>query len=104
MKYNKLVRDKIPTIIINTGKDVSYTYTKDDEDYRTRLCLKMIEEAIEFKDNPSEEEFVDMMEVLDAIKEHHGFFDANLQETKEAKHKEKGGFKERIILKEVTDE
>ena len=59
---------------------------------------------MEFMNNPSEEEFVDLLEIMDAIKRHNNFFTANLEETREAKRKEKGGFEDGWILIEVEED
>ena len=96
-KYDKLVRDKIPQILEDKGMSV-FVRRAEEKEYEQYLYTKMIEETLEFMNNPSEEEFVDMMEVMDAIKKQHEFFSANLEETREDKLREKGGFNEGWIL------
>jgi len=104
MKYDKLIRDNIPTIIESNGAIAKVKYAKDDSEYENYLYLKLIEEVFEFKANPSLEEYADITEVLDAIAIHFNFSYDAFEKIKDNKYEEKGGFKDRIILKEVTDE
>lgn len=99
MKYDKLVRDKIPEYIRKKGgKPV--THVADDAEYWQKLKGKLLEEAGEFQKSESIEEFADLLEVVDAIADHKGFDGNEVKKVREEKVKEKGGFKERIILDE----
>ena len=68
MEYNKLVRDNIPKLITERGKKCTY-HIADDREYNLKLREKLVEEAQEFLENPSEEEYADILEVLDAIRD-----------------------------------
>ena len=62
MKYNKLVRDKIPEILDKKG--VSYEKRiASDEEYKIELVKKLEEEVAEFKEALSSDELADVMEV-----------------------------------------
>lgn len=99
MKYNKLVRDKIPEIISRKcGHAIAHTATR--KEYWTKLKDKLREEVEEFNAKPSLEELADILEVVDAIIEFKNFSRAELKKTKRDKKRERGGFKERIILEE----
>jgi len=102
MRYNKLVRDKIPNIIIQDGKQVKVHVAKDEE-YLSHLYLKLMEELMEFKDDPCEEEFIDILEVLEAIKEYHKLDISDLEKMRLKKRKTKGGFSEGWILDGIFD-
>ena len=65
----KLVRDKIPELIVENNQIPEYYIASDDE-YETRLFDKMTEELNEFIENPSMEEAADMYEVWLTILEH----------------------------------
>ena len=58
MRINKLVRDKIPEIIEESGKK-AVIYIADDKEYLEKLYDKLIEEIEEFKKKleESEEDF-----------------------------------------------
>lgn len=66
LKYDKLVRDKIPDIIRSRG-ETAITHIASDEEYKKRLIEKLQEEVDEFKKDNNEEELADIMEVIYAI-------------------------------------
>lgn len=99
MKYNKLVRDKIPEYIKNRG-GVPVTHIATDEEYWTKLKEKLIEESNEFLTSETPGELADIYEVLEAILDYKGFDKEEVTKLKMAKHEERGGFKDKIILDE----
>lgn len=101
-KYRKLVRDKIPKIIENTGK-TCVTEVLADEEYLQMLDMKLEEELQEYYQDKSLEELADLMEVIFAVAEARGYSIAELEQERKKKVYERGGFKQKILLKEVTD-
>jgi len=103
VKYNKIVRDKIPDIIVSTKKtcDVSYVSDKDAIEF---LARKILEEGKEFCDNPSKEELADLYEVLDAIAEKKKWKKSDIDKVRADKAKKNGLFKNNIILKIIHDD
>lgn len=99
MKYNKLVRDKIPEIIRKKG-DVAITHIADDAEYAQKLKEKLLEEVREFQDAETVDELADILEVLDAIIDFKKFDRGEVQRVKAKKAEERGAFKERIVLDE----
>ena len=100
MRYNKLVRDKIPNIIKKDGK-IPVTHIASDEEFKTKLYEKLKEETDEFLKNPSNEELADILEVIDSICKQNKIEKDELETVKKQKSKERGGFKDKIILDEV---
>lgn len=100
MKYNKLVRDKIPEIIKEKGK-IPITHIANDSEYSKKLKSKLKEEIEEFIETPSEEELADILEVIDAIIENESYDKTKLEKLKKDKVEERGKFKDKIILDEV---
>lgn len=93
----KLVRDRIPEIIVSKGEAVS-TYIASEEEYVAKLREKLVEEAQEFLVDPSLEELADVLEVTEAIKRAFGFDEQALEKVRLTKRKERGGFEKKIIL------
>ena len=98
----KLVRDNIPKIIEDSGKSCKYHFADYDE-YKARLYEKMREELDEFINTPCYEEAADMWEVFFSICELHEIKMPRLKLAVENKRKERGGFKDRIILESVNE-
>jgi predicted house-cleaning noncanonical NTP pyrophosphatase (MazG superfamily) len=101
IKYNKLVRDKIPDILKSKGKE-PLTHIAGDEEYYEKLLEKLSEEVGEFLKENTLEELADILEVIYAIKDYK-FNDKNLEKMRKEKQYKRGGFKERIILDEVKE-
>jgi predicted house-cleaning noncanonical NTP pyrophosphatase (MazG superfamily) len=99
MKYNKLVRDKIPEIIKNKG-GIPVTRIADEEEYWQKLKEKLHEEVAEFDKDESVEELADILEVISAIAEHKQIELSKIEEIGQKKAEERGRFRGRIILEE----
>jgi predicted house-cleaning noncanonical NTP pyrophosphatase (MazG superfamily) len=94
--YEKLVRDGIPGIL--DGKGVPYEKrVASDEEYKTELIKKLLEEAQEFAEAGSPEELADVLEVVGALRKLAEY--ENVEEVRKMKLEERGGFEGRIILK-----
>jgi predicted house-cleaning noncanonical NTP pyrophosphatase (MazG superfamily) len=100
MKYDKLVRDRIPEIIARRGAK-AITRVADDAEYWLKLRTKLQEEVGEFLEAENMEELADILEVIHAICRHKGFDKAALRELRRKKAEERGGFDAKIILEEA---
>lgn len=96
--YNKLVRDKIPEIINVDGRECDIKIVSGDEKYKF-LEAKLQEEVNEFLEDKNLEELADVMEVLFGLAESLGYSEEDLLKARDKKFKERGGFKEGIVLK-----
>jgi len=92
----KLVRDLIPDIMRDQNKYGSF-YTAEMVEFSERLCDKLFEEAQEFKESQSLEELADLLEVIYTLAELKGHTRVTLEEIREKKIKERGGFSLRLI-------
>lgn len=100
IKYNKLVRDKIPEIIQQKGGKCTIRIAGEEE-YWEKLKWKLREEMDEFLDAQNEEELADLLEVIDAVIDHKKLSKKKMRLAKNKKAKERGRFKKRIILEEA---
>lgn len=100
--YNKLVRDKIPEVIVASGAKTKTRILEDDCEYAKALDAKMSEEYQEFLARPSLEELADMQEVLLARADTLGGR-KQLEEVRRAKLEARGAFAARIFLESVDE-
>ncbi len=63
IRYDKLVRDKIPEYLKTIGCQVTF-HIVDESELEQRLKNKVWEEFAEFCEKPSEEELADLEEIL----------------------------------------
>lgn len=102
MKYNKLVRDRIPEIIEKSGKK-AITRTLDDEEYKVFLEKKLDEEVAEYHESKDFKELADIIEVIYAICDANGYSIVRLNTERAFKKAERGGFTKKILLLEVEE-
>jgi len=99
-KYNKLVRDRIPDIIMKSGKRVTIEIL-DDKDYKKYLDEKLKEELNEYYSTDNAEELADLVEIIYAILKYKNIDISEFEKIRIKKALERGGFDKRILLKEV---
>ncbi|MBB6481864.1 nucleoside triphosphate pyrophosphohydrolase [Spirochaeta isovalerica] len=102
IKYDKLIRDKIPAIIKNSGKDC-VTRVLSDMEYKEFLYRKLQEEVDEFLADDNISELADITEVILAILELKKSSPQEMETIRLKKLKERGGFKKKLLLKEVIN-
>lgn len=100
----KLVRDKIPEIIKDSGR-LPVTHIAAGQEYKQALMQKLVEEVQEVgKANTREElieEIADVLEVLATIMQLEKLNGAEVTAAQKKKREERGGFSGRIILDET---
>jgi predicted house-cleaning noncanonical NTP pyrophosphatase (MazG superfamily) len=96
MSQSKLVRDKIPQIIRDTGAE-PVIRVADAEEYRGLLRAKLVEEVEEFLASDDPNELADVLEVLLALAHDLGVDRHRLETLRNAKALQRGGFADRIV-------
>jgi len=99
MKYNKLVRDKIPEIIKEKGIN-PITHIADEQEFWEKLKQKLQEEVDEFLEEENPEELADILEVINAICNFKDINRENLENIRKNKSEQRGSFNNKIILEE----
>ena len=103
IRYHKLVRDRIPEIIEESGKTCVWSVLSE-EDYLRLLDEKLNEELAEYQESKSMEELADLMEVIRAVAAARGSDIAEVERIRKEKAEKRGGFEKRILLESVTEE
>ena len=103
IKYDKLVRDRIPEIIELSGKTCVTEILSDDE-YLRMIDTKLDEELAEYHKDQNIEELADLMEVIYAAAIARGYTIEQLEEVRAEKAKKQGAFQKKILLVEVTED
>lgn len=93
----KLVRDRVPEFIEADGLDCSW-HRVDGQQLRDELAKKLVEEAKEFRDDPSLAELADVLQVIDDISVVYRLSMGDVKMYKRTKRKRRGGFQEGVIL------
>jgi predicted house-cleaning noncanonical NTP pyrophosphatase (MazG superfamily) len=99
--YKKLVRDKIPEIIKNSGGEADIEVIGDDQGYLQALLAKLGEEVEEVRRAEADhllEELGDVETVVEAILKVKGWKAEDLRTQKDRKDEERGKFEKRIFL------
>lgn len=100
MKYNKLIRDRIPEIIAKNGQTARVRVLTDEE-YLAKLDEKLGEELAEYLADGNVEELADLLEVIYAAALARGTTAEQLDEIRRKKAEERGAFAEKLLLEEV---
>lgn len=102
IKYNKLVRDRIPKIIEASGKQCSIEILSSEK-YLKMIDAKLDEELAEYHEDQNIEELADLLEVIYAATKARGYTLEELEQVRAEKTAKRGGFEKRILLKEVKE-
>lgn len=98
----KLVRDRVPEVV----PDGVVVYAQvSPELHRKWLRRKLLEEALEYLEDPTVEELCDVLEVVETLAlVEHGISLADLEVLRDDKHQARGGFIEGIAMFVSTTE
>lgn len=101
IKYNKLIRDKIPEIIKNAGW-TPVIRVLNKKEYLKEIKKKFTEETKELiKAKTKKEiinEIVDIQELIDALISEFKLTKSEVRKQQKTKNKKRGGFKKRLFL------
>lgn len=100
--YDKLVRGRIPELIEDDGER-AVTHVAADDEYERRLREKLVEEAVEFRENGDLEELADVRDVMEAILTLEDESMETVAGMQREKRERRGGFDDRIVLDGVEE-
>lgn len=92
----KLVRDRIPEIIVREGL-VPIVETASPQDYDRYVCAKLEEELAEYLSSGDVAEVADLVEVCFAAAALHGVGPDELLAIARDKRQQRGGFDDRLV-------
>lgn len=101
IRYQKLVRDNIPDIIMHSGGSAE-TRILSHEEYLSKLGEKLLEETREYLESESMEEMADILEVVHAIIAVRQWSMEQVECVRLQKKGDNGGFDKRICLLSVS--
>lgn len=105
MELNKLVRDKVPSLIAKDGGSYSLQLLSPLE-HQTEISKKLHEEIVEYSEAATKEcaieELVDIVELVHAALKLHDVSLEQFESLRLAKRKRKGGFEKGIYLNTIT--
>ena len=102
IEYDKLIRDKIPEIIEQSGKNCIIE-VMDNYTYIEYLDQKLNEELAEYQQDKSIEELADLLEVMYAVVVARGYSVEELERKRLDKAEKCGAFEKRLLLKSVSE-
>ena len=100
--YNKVIRDKIPEIIVDSGKK-GIVKQLTDEEFLPELEKKLHEEITEYLSNRELEELADVFEVIHRILKLRNVSVEEMESIRSKKFLKRGGFEKNYFLLEVRD-
>ncbi len=99
--YKKLIRDKIPEIIKQSGW-TPVVSVLNQKRFLQELKKKLLEEAKELLAAKSKDEIagelIDLQEIIDTLAAEFGFSKSDLKKKQSAKRRARGGFKKKLFL------
>ena len=98
--YHKLVRDKIPSIIAQSGQTANTTVLNDKR-YTAALEKKLKEETREYLHSKDLTELADILEVVEALARNQCATFEDVLARKQQKRQSNGAFEQRIFLRSV---
>lgn len=103
-RYNKLVRDNIPQIIMDNEGRFAKTRILNDEDFLNELNRKLQEELREYLSSGDIEELADLEEVIRGVLDAKNIRYEDFEKIRKDKAEKRGSFKKRIFLETVEND
>jgi predicted house-cleaning noncanonical NTP pyrophosphatase (MazG superfamily) len=101
-KYNKLIRDKIPEIIEESGSRYK-SRILNDEEYKRELLKKIAEEAQEVLEADGDKkeltkEVGDLLEIINYLIDAYGLDRNEIEQVRQERKESRGGFDKKLFL------
>lgn len=98
--HKKLIRDKIPEIIEETGSEYQ-TRILGNEEFEVELKKKLVEESVEVLNSSKEElikELADVLEIIYNLADFNKIKMKDVENQRKSKKEKRGGFDKKIFL------
>ncbi len=99
-RYNKLVRDKIPELLMRSGKRPIFRRAQGEE-LKQYASAKIVEEAKEFAKSGDLDELSDLVEAIYFRLQLEGISAHEIHERMARRRRERGGFEGGVILERI---
>jgi len=101
--YKRLVRDKVPDMILRDNQ-LPVKRTLNDKEYEEELNKKLEEEVKDYLVNKNYIDMIDIVEVIDAILDFKGIDKDEFEKERINKANKKGTFKDRTYLEKIMEQ
>ncbi|RZD41565.1 MAG: phosphoribosyl-ATP pyrophosphohydrolase [Thaumarchaeota archaeon] len=102
VKFNKVIRDKIPEIIQKDGNDCNIQILSDEK-FLIEIEKKLSEELNEYQNDKNPEELADILEVIYRIAQLKGVSKEELEKIRVKKLQDRGGFEKNLFLIDTSE-
>jgi predicted house-cleaning noncanonical NTP pyrophosphatase (MazG superfamily) len=100
--YNKLVRDNMPQLIKESGRECRHRIMNDRE-YFDALLDKVVEEIEEYRISGNEDELADVYEVLDCLVQFKEYEPMHIDYLRLIRKEARGSYRDKVLLIDVED-
>ncbi len=96
-EHHRLVRDRVPDLIYESGKSFTIRHADNDETF-SLLLDRIVEHTEDLRINPRREDLADILEAIYSAAEKKGWTLQELENVRAEKRAARGAFQENVVL------